>query len=236
MLDLKSVNPNYLWYLIGLITTDGSLSKDGRHINITSKQYQHLICIKKALGLVNKISKKSRAVNTEKIYYQLQISDVKFYRYLLSLGLISKKSLILGAISLDKKYFHDFLRGVVDGDGCISTWIHKSNRHRQWTLRIVSGAPVFIKWLKEEIETTFHVSGKLYGYKYKNKKSYIYILKFGKLASKIILNRIYYKDCLTLKRKALLQKQCLQDRNKMVNYGNILGPGAVTGSQIRLKI
>ena len=56
----------------------------------------------------------------------------------------------------------------------------------------------------------------------------IFILKFGKLPTKIILRNCYYKNALSLQRKAKQAKLCLQDRNKMINYGAILGPGAVT--------
>ena len=38
MIDLTKIKPNDLWYLVGLVATDGSLSLDGRHINITSKR------------------------------------------------------------------------------------------------------------------------------------------------------------------------------------------------------
>ena len=66
---------------------------------------------------------------------------------------------------------------------------------------------------------------------YKNKKNPLFILKFGKLPAKIILENVYYNDCLSLNRKNKQSIICLQDKNKMVNYGNILGPGAVIGSQ-----
>jgi hypothetical protein len=81
----------------------------------------------------------------EKIYSLLQFGDVKFYRYLLDIGLTQKKSLILGEVAINRNYFSDFLRGVIDGDGCISIWIHKTNEHRQWSLRIISAASLFYK-------------------------------------------------------------------------------------------
>ena len=236
MVDLKSIGPKNFWYVVGYIATDGHLNKDGRHLSITSKDESHLVKIKKAMGLVVKIGKKSRGGSKDKIYSQIQFGDVKFYKYLLSIGFVQQKSLNAGEIKVDKKFFKDFLRGIVDGDGNISTWIHKTNFHRQWSLRITSAAPLFIKWLKEETEDNFDVKGKVYCYKYKYKKNPIYILKFGKLAAKAILRQIYYKNSLSLNRKNLKSIKCLQDENKMVNYGNVLGPGAVIGSQPRLKI
>ncbi len=236
MVDLKLVKPENLWYIIGLIATDGNLSKDGRHIEITSKNKNHLISVKRALGINIKISKKSRGGSKEKIYPRLQIGDVKFYKFLLDIGLMPRKSLTLGALKINRDYFPDFLRGIIDGDGCISTWIHRTNLNRQWSLRISSAAPLFINWLKKEIEKYFSVKGKLYKYKYKDKKNNIYILKFGKLPAKIILERIYNENAICLSRKNKKCIACLRDENKMINYGNIIGSGAGIGRQPRLKI
>ena len=68
MVDLKLVKPENLWYIIGLIATDGNLSKDGRHIEITSKSKNYLISVKKALGLTIKIKKKARGGSKIKLY------------------------------------------------------------------------------------------------------------------------------------------------------------------------
>lgn len=236
MINRDEVAPQYFWYFIGYLATDGNLSKDGRHINITSKDRGHLIAIKKLLHLRCKVGWKTRGGSKEKNYSQIQIGDVKFYKYLLDIGITPKKSLTLGEIAIDRRYFSDFLRGVTDGDGCINTWVHRTNGHRQWALRITSAAPIFAQWLKNEIENCFHVRGRIYTHKYKGKKNYINVLKFGKLAAKIIIQRSYYKGSFSLVRKNKIATLCLQDTNKMINYGNVLGPGAVIGSQNRLKI
>lgn len=236
MVDLKSINSHDLWYVIGYIATDGNLSSDNRHINITSKDKGHLIKIKYSLHVKNKIGAKARGGEKEKKYFYLTFGDVKFYRYLLSTGLTQRKSCTLGKMIIPKKFFSDFLRGVIDGDGSISTWTNNHNHLIQWSIRITSAAPNFINWLKAEIEALILVKGKLYSYSYPNKNP-IYILKFGKLPSKIIINNIYKNPkCLRLERKFRQAKKCLQDKNKMINYSGVIGPGAVTGSQDRLKI
>ena len=167
----------------------------------------------------------------KKKYSMLQFSDVVFYRYLETIGLSPKKSLTLGEIKVGPQYFPDFLRGVIDGDGCIHTWIHASNGHQQWALRITSAAFVFSTWLKKSTEGFFHVRGRLHACEGTGHRHTVYVIKFGKLAGKIILDRIYYDGCLSLERKMLKSRVCLQDANRMVNYGNVLCPGAVIGSQ-----
>lgn len=236
MIKKEEIVPEHFWYIVGYIAADGNLSNDGRHINITSKDRAHLIKIKRALKLKNKVGRKGRGGSKEKHYSCLQFGDVAFYRFLTTIGFSSRKSLTLGAITVDHLYITDFLRGVIDGDGNISTWIHRTNGNRQWSLRLTSASPVFVQWLKGVIESRFDVRGKLYCYTYANKKNPIYILKFGKLTAKVIIKSCYYKDCFSLHRKNIKSAECLRDESKMVNYAGVLGPGAVIGSQPRLKI
>lgn len=105
--DLKPEGSN-LWYLVGLITSDGCLSKDGRHIDITSKDKDFLQTIKKCVGFINHIGIKNK--NTYKQAYRIQIANRNFYDFLLSIGLTQSKSLTLKEINVPNQYFVDFLR------------------------------------------------------------------------------------------------------------------------------
>lgn len=218
-MNLNLVRPENLWYVVGLITTDGNLSSDGRHINITSKDRILLQKIKRALYLTNKIGRKTRGYDTEKKYSVLAFGDVTFYRYLVGIGLSPRKSLTLDSLQIPREYFPDFLRGVIDGDGSISMWIHKNNQHIQWCLRVTSAAPLFSNWLKKEIESYFSVYGKIYQYHFKNKKNPINILKFGKIATKIILTKTYYPNCLALDRKLHQAMKCIVSSEGWGKYG-----------------
>lgn len=62
-----------LAYLVGLITADGCLSKDGRHIDFTSKDKELVLILTNSLNLKNKIGMKSRAKENIKKYYRVQI-------------------------------------------------------------------------------------------------------------------------------------------------------------------
>ncbi len=219
MVDLSLVKPKDLWYTVGLIATDGNLSIDGRHINITSKDKGHLEGLKKKLFLKLKLTRKARSKEKVKKYFVLQIGDVKLYKFLLSIGLRQKKSLTLGKIEVPPEYFKDFLRGVIDGDGSISTWIHKSNSNVQWSSRVVSASKKFIYWLKRETERTFNIKGRLHSAVKIGFPNPIYILKFGKFATKNLLVECYYEGCFALKRKSLLAQKCLLAENKLSQYG-----------------
>ncbi len=162
MKNQKDIDPNVFWYVVGYIATDGSLSKDGRHVSITSKDHEHLKKIKRELDISSKITMKCRGRGKEKIYSVLQIGGVSNYRFLNSIGMYSRKTWDMGPIKIDDKYFVDFLRGVIDGDGCIYSWKHRGNEHTQWSLRISGAAPKFIEWLFKHIQTTYNVKGKIY--------------------------------------------------------------------------
>ncbi len=191
-----------LWYLVGLIATDGNLSSDGRHIDITSKNLDFLETIKKMLGLENKVGIKYRGKRIGE-YYRIQIANKNFYEFLLSVGLTPKKSLSLGKLKISIQWFPDFLRGVIDGDGSIRSWVHPSNHSEQWSLRVYSASPAFIQWLQRMIEKIFFVKGQIH-----DNKSRSFVLKYGKLAAKRILDGCYYEGCLSLDRKARLAEAC----------------------------
>ena len=221
MVDLSLVKPQDLWYTVGLIATDGNLSKDGRHISITSKDEDLLRSLKKILFLKLKLTKKARASEQIKKYFVLQIGDVKFYKFLLGIGLSQRKSLTLGKVKCPLKFFKDFLRGVIDGDGNISMWKHKGNGNIQWSLRVFSASHTFISWLKLQMENEFKIKGKLYKKKADGYNP-LYTIKFGKLAAKVILEKCYYKNCVALNRKHIKALDCLRTQNGLSKYGNVI--------------
>lgn len=199
--ELKIEGSN-LWYLVGLITTDGNLSPDGRHIDITSKDFKFLVGIKNLIEIENKIGikygfKKQKA-------FHIQFSNRNFYDFLLSVGLMQNKSLVLGEIKIPEQYFIDFLRGAIDGDGCIRNWIHPTNKREQWSLRIYSGSEEFINWLNNTTQQLLKVSGRIH----KNAAG-TWVLKYGKMAAKEISRRCYYRNCFGLKSKIKLANECL---------------------------
>ncbi len=198
----QHINKHDFWYFIGLITTDGNLSKDSRHIDLTSANLKHLQTIKKIFKIKNMIGKKYNS--SKMISYRIQFSSIVFYKYLLKIGLKSNKSKSLNRIKVPKKYFNDFLRGVIDGDGNIQHWKHPQNGHNQCSLRIVSASKIFIKWLQLSIKNINRCAGKIY------EENNRYILKYGKIAACRIF-RFCYKNNgqIALQRKADLANKCL---------------------------
>ena len=193
--------------MVGLITTDGCLSSDGRHINITSKDIEFVIKLKDSLGLLNKIGVKNKCKVNEAYY--LDFSNRSFYEFLLSIGLTPRKSLTQDRVDVPSEMFFDFLRGVIDGDGSIRRWTHSTNKKEQWSLSIFSPSLPFVKWLQGNIEDLYRVKGPIHRDIRKRPRVDLFVLKYGKMAAKIILSKCYYKNSLSLERKAKLAKDCL---------------------------
>ena len=84
-----------LAYAAGLITTDGCLSKDSRHITLTSTDTQLLRTFKSCLGKNNRITENTPAKRFRKKAYRVQLGDVALYDFLIKIGLFPNKSLTL---------------------------------------------------------------------------------------------------------------------------------------------
>lgn len=205
--DLK-IEGSSLWYLVGLITSDGNLSKDGRHVDITSKDKGFLDALVEKLKISSKVCIKNKKTNNEA--YRIQIANKNFYDFLISIGLMPNKSLIINKIEMPDEYFVDFLRGLIDGDGCIRSWVHPTNLHEQWSLRIYSGSKKFITWIRCKIETYLRCKGRIHSEFRPTWKNPVYTLKYGKMAAKAILQSCYYKGAFGMSRKTELANKCLK--------------------------
>ena len=174
-------------YCVGIIAADGNLSPDGRHISITSKDFEVIDNCRKCLRPSAKTAMKSRDAHEAKIYYLLQFSDVKLYRYLETIGLHPCKSKTINSVTIPLLYFRDFLRGLFDGDGSISIFTNKVSTKSQVKMRFASASETFLNWLKNKINTHVKISGG-----FVTKDSRCLSLNYGKADSIKIINFMYY--------------------------------------------
>lgn len=213
-----------LAYAIGLITTDGNLSKDGRHIDLTSKDLSQIETFISILGLKAKIGLKTSGSSNKK-YYRVQFSNVKFYKFLLAIGLTPAKSKILSEINVPNRFFIDFLRGHLDGDGTLFTYQDKYNNYRNRIyvntrvfMYFISVSQAHIIWLHQKINELLQVNGSIQQRVHKNKNySTMLTIKYAKKESIKLLKYIYYEPNLpALERKSILAKQILKTVNQEV--------------------
>jgi len=200
-----------LAYVVGLLTTDGCLYNDGRHIDFTSKDIQLIRTFKKCLGIDNKIGLKISGYSPNKKYFHVQFGDVNFYKWLLTIGLAPNKSKTLNKLKIPDEYFFDFLRGHCDGDGCCySYWDKRWHSSFMFYLAFVSASGKHILWLKSKIEKLLKIRTSL-----RNEKGLVYGLRFAKTDSKKIISKMYHKKNLPcLLRKSKKIKKILAIENK----------------------
>lgn len=196
-------------YAIGLLTTDGNLSKDGRHMDFTSKDLSLIKLFKKCLGINNKIGRKTRAKSKVKKYYNVQFGDVIFYKFLLGLGLHPAKSKTLSEIDIPDKHVFDFLRGHLDGDGTFYSYYDP-----RWKSSFMFYT-VFISASKEHLDWIRNVllkKLKIKGHMTRNGNRATHHLKYAKSESMELLQKIYYNsDAVCLKRKRLKIEKALRE-------------------------
>ena len=176
-------------YAVGLLTADGCLSKDGRHIDLTSVDKAQLILFKKCLGIKTKISKKYSGIGN--MAYCVQFSDVLFYRFLVGIGLSPAKSKTIMAVAVPDQYFADFLRGYFDGDGCsYSFYDSVYKKSYRFYISFTSASPKFIDWLRDRLNKLVEVHGHID----QSKKPFYVQLKYAKKEAVQICKYMYYND------------------------------------------
>ncbi|MFA7315400.1 MAG: hypothetical protein WC059_01170 [Candidatus Paceibacterota bacterium] len=185
-------------YVIGVIATDGNLSPDLRHLHITSKDKEMILNCKKCLGIDNKIGMKARGGSKDKKYYVLQFGDKNFFEFLLGIGITPKKSKTISQLKIPIKYFKDFLRGCIDGDGSITIFKHPESKNPQYKVRLCSASQRFLEWILYKVKELLFIKG---GSIHIPKNSSVHTLVFAKEDSIKILQWIYKGKIIALSRK-----------------------------------
>jgi hypothetical protein len=193
-------------YAIGLIVTDGNLSQNGNRISFVSKDLEQIKNFNKSLDISITIGVHQSGL-TSNTAHRVQFRDIIFFDFLNKIGLTPAKSKTVDHIEIPDKYFFDFLRGHLDGDGCFySYWDPRWKSSFMFYLSFVSASKKHIDWLRKKIKMRLFISGHIT----KAKNNSCYQLKYAKTESVKLLKKIYYKkDLICLSRKRLKIKKIL---------------------------
>ena len=204
---------NYEWspelaYVVGLITSDGNLSSDGRHLQITSKDYDLLETARACLGIDVSIAP---SLNP-RLIYRLQWGDRQFYNWLLNIGLMPAKSLRLGPLAIPDDCFADFTRGCIDGDGSIITYTDYYNTfksddyvYERLIVSLASGSKPYLEWMQFTLARLIGLGGGIY--ESRRDRFTSWSLRYMKNDSRRLLKWMYYSSnvpCLARKRDKAL--------------------------------
>lgn len=186
-------------YLLGLIFSDGNLSRNCIEISLHEKDKQILSDISNYVYGKEVLSyRKARILSkNNKNYncagqYRFRITSKEIVSCLRPLGLKEKKSLTLEYPKINSKFDKDFIRGYFDGDGCIS------NPYKKRNLQIsIVGSHSFCKVLHKKLLEYLNINIKL-EQKTDNVSS---IRIYGKNQVKIFCDWIYKDANLKINRK-----------------------------------
>ncbi len=207
-----------LAYAVGLITTDGCLQNDGRHIDFTSKDIQLIKQFQECLWLQRiKIGFKISGHSGKKCP-RVQFGDINFYRWLVRIGLSPRKSRTLKAIRVPTEFFPDFIRGCFDGDGTIySFWDKRWANSFMFYISFASGSKEFLLWLQNKINALTNASGHIAPGTRKT-----FQLKYAKKDSIALFNMMFYSDNLPhLKRKRLKALQIFREHGRVTSENKL---------------
>ncbi|MFI4963712.1 MAG: LAGLIDADG family homing endonuclease [Legionellales bacterium] len=142
----------YVWdtnlaYIVGLISSDGCLINNGRHLNVTSKDDEIIQNVQRILNMCVKVPIKISSHGGSA--YHLQFSNVALYDFLLTIGLTPAKSKTIGPLTIPNEYYADFLRGYFDGDGSVyGYWDKRWSNSLMYYVGFTSSSQKLLLWLQ----------------------------------------------------------------------------------------
>lgn len=198
-------------YAIGLMATDGNLSSNGRQFDFTSRDREQIENFKKCFRLKNKIGLKSSG-SSLRTSFRIQFGDIRFYAFLISIGLTPQKSKTIGELTIPDKYFFDFLRGYFDGDGTFySYWDSRWRSSFMFYIELTSASKNHVLWLQKRIFGLGKIKGRIT----KSRNNSVYRLKYAKFESLKLLSKLYYdKSVICLSRKRIKIERALKIAGK----------------------
>ncbi len=184
-------------YALGLVATDGCLVGDGRHVSLGSEDRDlvesFLLCVGRPHAYISQ--------DGDRAYFRTQLGDVELYRFLSDAGLTPRKSLTLGVLRFPPALFWDVARGLIDGDGSVSNYIHNpikainaNYRYERFQLHFLSASLVHAKWIQMELRARDLLSALIREDRkspFTGQPRVIYKVKLGKHASIRLAANIY---------------------------------------------
>jgi hypothetical protein len=183
-------------YLVGLTATDGCLIRGRRRINFKSGDRELVETYLRLLGRANPV--KTQVTRTGGVAYFCEFTDAELYRWFQSVGLMPAKSLILGAIDVPDAVLAPCLRGLFEGDGHISNFVHPPTLktypnytyERLWT-NFNSASRRHLVWIQERVLSSFGLIGRIEQLPRKEGRHDFFRLKYGNLESPSLLRAMY---------------------------------------------
>lgn len=177
-------------YVLGLIITDGCISRAGT-VSLCINDRELLEKVKKVMGSAHNITPSKY----QKGLYYFHFAREKLAEDLHKFGIFPRKSLTVKFPDVPEDYLPDFIRGVFDGDG--SVFFEKRSKPSPLRTNFVSGCKDFIDGLEKSLESLGMPARTIYRQKTKNAWSYKLVychrdsIKLLKILYKNTQNRLF---------------------------------------------
>jgi hypothetical protein len=215
-------------YAVGLIATDGCI--DGRRpiVSFTSRDLELIEQFNLAVGRRPRVYRKLGGFGTWT--NQVAIYERPLHSWLLSIGLMPRKTFELFEIAVPDQHLAPLARGLLDGDGSVLSYWHVPNRRRypqHRSLRLVtrfySASRRHLEWLAQRLDRAFSVRGAISVDDRATRAHPLYKLEFAKLASRQLLTRLYADEHAPhLRRKYDVWRRFLADESAVVLHAEVL--------------
>lgn len=172
-------------YFLGFIVADGCISDKTNSIIITQKETDVLYEFRKYVeSEANVFTSNTRNISS------FTISSSKTKKDLEKLGIHSNKTMVVKYPDIPEKLQNHFMRGVFDGDGCISLRTDKRDNSQRGQVNICSGSYDFIKEYYDRLVKYCELSGKN---KIRCLKDSYYVVDWGGLSDVEKIYEFLYK-------------------------------------------
>jgi len=131
-------------YVLGLIITDGCISRTGR-VSLSMNDNELLEKVKKVMGSEHKIEPSKH----QKGLYYFHFAREKLVEDLRKFGIFPRKSLTVKFPDVPQDFLTHFIRGVFDGDGTV--YFDKRGRNYPIRTGLYSGSKDFIEKLEDNL-------------------------------------------------------------------------------------
>lgn len=195
-------------YLVGLMATDGCLLSKRKQLNFKSEDEQLVRTFLECLGRPPAYS--TARTRLGKFVYFTQFGDVEFYRWLEGVGLMPRKSLVLGSLGVPNDHLLACVRGLLDGDGSlVNFWYDgagkaKGRRYEGFVTVFNSASKPHLEWLRVSLARSLGINGALCPQPPNERGTVMWKLAYAIRESAILLPHLYPSlgaPCLLRKRR-----------------------------------
>lgn len=180
-------------YILGAFITDGCAKRDNITCTLSSSDKDWLEDIQQYLC-------PTKAIYKDKKWncYTIAFHNSEIYKFLTQNECIPAKSLIVEMPNIPDKFWPDFLRGVIDGDGCVTI-----SKRGEISCEIGTASKNFAEALQAKL--------KIFGSKmYSTKKNVFFKIRLNGIYAYHFLKLIYYQGHkLSMKRKFIKMKEII---------------------------